>query len=107
MKQDELLSILADAPEYFQPLPEGAQRDYSQRDLKKLVGDVNNIYEVVSKLVRENDRLRAALLVTNKRLVWQRRLAKGSMAVAFSAWTLVAYFGKIALPLILKGLTTK
>lgn len=103
MKKDELLAILADPIEYFQTPPPGAVPDYSYRTSQELLKDVNNIYDVVKKLVTENDRLRKALLLTNNKLTLQRRLTKGALSVAFSAWALVAYFGKIALPLILKG----
>lgn len=101
--KDELLAILADPIEYFRTPPPGVEPDYSDRSLPELRGDVNHIYDVVRKLVTENDRLRKALLITNNKLTLQRRLTKGALSVAFSAWALVAYFGKIALPLILKG----
>ena len=104
MKQDDLLAILADPIEYFREPPAGVEPDYSVRSPQELLKDVNNIYDVVKKLVTENDRLRKALLITNSKLTVQRRLAKGALAFAVSAWSLVAYFGKIALPLIVKGM---
>ena len=96
--------ILANAPpEYFKAIP-GVRHDYSKRTPGQIAGDVNHLFVLFRKQIKENDRLRYAALILSKQLKREKLWRKWLITLVASMWGLFIWLVKIAAPLIVKGL---
>lgn len=94
---DDILTILADAPEVFQPLPPGVERhSYKHRTPEELENDLNHLYDINRLQWGEINRQRAAIILGNTKLKWLWRISAGAFTFALAAWT------PLWLPLLMK-----
>lgn len=88
MKPDELLTILGDAPQFFQPLPEGVERrSYTNLTPEKFEETLNHLYYVNRLMAEEITRQRVVIVLSLTRLKWLWRALWLACTVAAAAWT--------------------
>lgn len=85
---DDILGILGDPPEFFQPLPEGVERrKYEDLTLEQVRDTLNHLYDVNRLLAAEVTRQRTVIVLGLTKIKWLRRITAGAFTMAAAAWT--------------------
>jgi hypothetical protein len=88
--------------EYYRPMPQRPRSGWPRRDsLLDCRKSLDKAHENLRHLVRENDRLRAALIKMHER---QRWIVKVSIALFTGSWGLFAAVLKLFLPALLRSI---